>query len=162
MSVGAFPDAKQLDIIYTNESDANLRLLLPPFRLGALPLLEEFCIEGNFASDAFMIDFSDAAAEGAFPALLTLNLSLNHIGNLGVRAFASACARGALPYLTKLQLRRNFALGDEAMHVDLATTLDDRRSLPSLAELLLSQPCCDHQKLISSCKVRGIKIGKYA
>ena len=44
LSAGAFPRTKQLDINYTNVSDAGLSLLIRPLRQGALPLLEEISI----------------------------------------------------------------------------------------------------------------------
>ena len=158
LSAGAFPQAKQLDLNYTNASGASLSLLLPPLRQGALPLLEEISIEGNFASDAFMVDLSDAVAGGALRVLRRLNLSLNYIGNAGVTAFATAITRdGVLPNLRMLQLRRNSSLGDAGVH-DLAAALDSRRSLPALSALLLTEPCIDNPKIKATCKTRGIDL----
>ena len=162
LSAGAFPFAKQLDILYTNLSGASLSLLIPPLRQGALPLLEEICIEGNFAGDAFMVDLSDAVAEGALRALRKLNLSRNYIGNAGVKAFATAITHdGALPHLQMLQLRTQgsiFApLGDAGAN-DLAVALDSRRSLPSLSALLLTEPGIDNPKLKATCEARGIDL----
>ena len=157
LSAGAFPQAKQLDLNYTNASGASLSLLIPPLRQGALPLLEEISIEGNFASDAFMVDLSDAVAGGALRALRRLNLSLNYIGNAGVTAFSTAITRdGVLPNLRMLQLRRN-SLGDAGVH-DLAAALDSRRSLPALSALLLTEPCIDNPKIKATCKTRGIDL----
>jgi len=158
LSAGAFPQAKQLDINYTNVSGASLSLLISPLRQGALPLLEEISIEGNYAGNAFMVDLSDAVAEGALRALRELNLSANYIGNAGVTAFATAITRdGALPNLRMLQLRRNGSLGDAGMH-DLAAALDSRRSLPALSALLLTEPCIDNPKIRATCKTRGIDL----
>ena len=157
LSAGAFPRTKQLDINYTNVSDAGLSLLIRPLRQGALPLLEEISIEGNSACDAFMVDLSNAVAEGALQALRELNLSANYIGNAGVKAFASAITSGALPNLRKLQLRRNMFLSDDGVQ-DLAAALDSRRSLPSLSALLLTAPCIDNPRLKATCETRGIRL----
>ena len=158
LSAGAFPQAKQLDLNFTNLSGASLSLLIPPLRQGALPLLEEISIEGNFAGDAFMVDLSDAVAEGALRGLRKLNLSRNYIGSAGVKAFATAITRdGALPHLVMLQLRSNSPLGDAGVH-DLAAALDSRRSLPSLSALLLSEPCIDIPTIKATCKARGVNL----
>ena len=159
LSAGAFPQAKQLDIIYTNLGGGSLSLLIPPLRQGALPLLEELDIEGNFANDAFMVDLSNAVAEGALRALRRLNLSCNDIGNAGVTAFATAITRdGVLPHLGTLQFRRNDLLLGDAGLQDLAAALDSRRSLPSLSALLLSEPCVHNPMIQATCKARGIDL----
>ena len=135
-------------------------MLIPPLRQGALPLLEELDIEGNFANDAFMVDLSNAVAEGgALRRLRRLNLSRNAIGNAGVTAFATAITRdGVLPHLGTLQFRRNDLLLGDAGLQDLAAALDSRRSLPSLSALLLSEPCIDIPTIKATCKARGVNL----
>ena len=165
LSAGGFPHALALDLMYANVSDAGLRLLLAPLCNGALPLLEDFCIEANGAGNAFMVAFSDMIANGALPALLKLNLSGNYIGDKGVAAFASAVSTsGALPRLKQLLLRNNAPLSGAGMQ-DLASSLAPsvpvlarRCSLPSLTELVLTRPYIDHPKLQAACKARGIKL----
>ena len=133
---GAFPEARHVNIIFTNLADSTLGQLINPIRCGALPMLDEFCIEANHASDPFMIQFSDAIATGALRTLKRLNLSLNHIGNNGLKAFAGAITNGALPRLEEFQLRRNEP-GEPGIQA-LATALS-RSALPSLNKLLPAQ-----------------------
>jgi len=153
----AFPQAKELRILYCEVTDIGLRSLLPPLIKGALPLLEEFHIKGNYASDAFLVAFSDAVTGGAMGSLRRLNLSCNFIGNAGVKAFASACSCGAFPRLELLNLVRNDQLGDPGAS-DFATTLEDSRSLPLLRELLVSNPLPAHPRLNAACRARGIDL----
>ena len=148
---GAFPEARHVNIIFTNLADSTLRQLINPIRCGALPMLDEFCIEANHASDPFMIQFSDAIATGALRTLKRLNLSLNHIGNNGLKAFAGAITNGALPRLEEFQLRRNEP-GEPGIQA-LATALS-RSALPSLTKLLL---CPEWHYLVRPvCEARGI------
>ena len=159
LSAGAFPEVRHLDMIFTNLSDASLCLLPPLIAQGALPLLEDLCLEANHAYNPFMIALSAAADSGALRRLLKLNLSCNSIGDAGVEAFASACMRGAFPRLFELQLRQNAPLGNKGLAA-LATALEDspvdrKRPLPSLTKLLLGQDIIEHPKLVAACRERG-------
>ena len=51
--------------------------------------------------------YRHALGKGALPALETLWLNENQIGDAGLSALASACASGALPKLTELYLQWN-------------------------------------------------------
>ena len=153
---GAFPEVRNLSIIFTNLADSTLRQLIGPLSCGALPALVDFCLEANFASDPFMIQFSDAIATGALRALRMLNFSLNHIGDDGVTAFAGACLKGALPQLTQFQLRQNYPVGEPGIQA-LAAALSES-ALPSLSMLLLSPEWRNHVNLKPVCEKRAIRL----
>ena len=59
------------------------------------------------ADDAAMAAFCGELGSGAAPALETLYLSSNKIGDEGVRHLGDALARGAAPALKTLDLRLN-------------------------------------------------------
>ena len=59
------------------------------------------------ADDAAMVAFGGALGSGAAPALESLNLISNQIGDEGMRHLSDALANGAAPALEKLGLSGN-------------------------------------------------------
>ena len=84
------------------------------------------------ADDAAMAAFCGALGSGAAPALKTLNLRLNKIGDEGLRHLGDALARGAAPALEILELGFN-KIGDEGMR-HLGDALG-RGAAPALKEV---------------------------
>ena len=79
-----------------------------------------------------MRHLGDALAPGAAPALETLYLYRNEIGDEGMRHLGDALARGAAPALETLDLREN-KIGDEGMrHLGEALA---RGAAPAIKEL---------------------------
>ena len=80
----------------------------------ALPIALEghLQLEGNNIGDEGMRHLGDALANGAAPALQTLNLQINKFGDEGARHLGDALARGAAPALKTLWLSGNDASDD--------------------------------------------------
>ena len=75
--------------------------------LACCPKLRVLNLKDMGADDAAMAAFSGALGRGAAPALETLYLNGNEIGNEGARHLGDALARGAAPALKMLDLDRN-------------------------------------------------------
>ena len=59
--------------------------------MGALPALETLILHTNEIGDDGMKALAEACASGALASLETLDMSGNKIGNDGMKAFAKAC-----------------------------------------------------------------------
>jgi hypothetical protein len=114
--------------------------------------LRRLYLTGMGADDAAMAAFGGALGSGAAPALKTLELIANEIGDEGLRQLGDAFARGAAPALKTLYLNDN-KIGDEGVrHLGDALA---RGAAPVLQTLYLHDNAASAAAMQAAEKARG-------